>query len=212
MESYNIVLLISIIIFSGSSVLFLYLTATAKKPAYSYALIVSIINLLSSMIMFDGQWLAMTDMGEPLFYTRWLGYIASCTLLMYTIGKAVRLDHKYYIRLMYLTGITMLTGALASVATGGLMIGYFVVGAITYALMIMIVQGKAESGLGWIKKYIYYGWTAFPLVFLLSPEGFGIIGVTWATAAYLGLDIFTKILFYLELVKKQALAVAVNRV
>ncbi len=203
MEPYNIVLLISIIIFAGSSLLFLFLTATKKRPAYSYALIVSVINLISSMVMFDGQLAGLSAAGEPLFYTRWIGYMASCTLLMYTISKSVKLAPKYLTRLMYLTAITMLTGALASVATGGMMIGYFLIGGLTYLIMIALVQGKGERGLGWIQKYIYYGWTAFPLVFLLSPEGFGTIGVTLAAALYLGLDVFTKIFFYLEFVKQE---------
>jgi bacteriorhodopsin len=43
-----------------------------------------------------------------------------------------------------------------------------------------------------------FGWSAFPLVFLLSPEGLNIITNPFAGIAYLGLDLFTKIIFYTQ--------------
>lgn len=196
------ILLASVVVFSIAALLFLLLAGLKKKPAYSYAFLVSTITLVSSLIMLDGSIVAMSDMGEPLYYTRWLGYIASCTLLMYSIAKAVTIPKNLLTRLMYLTGITMLTGALASVASGSMMLGYFIIGGVTYALMVVIISSKGSNKLGWISKYVYLGWSIFPIIFILSPEGYGILPLAASMVAYLVLDIFTKIIFYLELGKR----------
>jgi bacteriorhodopsin len=37
------------------------------------------------------------------------------------------------------------------------------------------------------------------VAFILAPDGFGLIGATSAAIAYLVFDIFTKVLFYIDL-------------
>jgi sensory rhodopsin len=198
----QLILLTSVIIFSIASLFFLVLAGLKKKSVYSYAFLVSVITLVSSLVMLDGSIVALSSAGEPLYYTRWLGYIASCTLLMYSISKVVNIPQNLLARLMYLTGITMVTGALASVASGSMMLGYFIIGGITYTLMIVIISSKGTNKLSWISKYIYLGWSVFPIIFILSPEGYGVLTLSVSMILYLVLDIFTKIAFYIELGKR----------
>jgi len=47
-----------------------------------------------------------------------------------------------------------------------------------------------------ISPFLWLGWSVFPIVFFLSPEGYGIIGVGISMIIYLILDIYTKIMFY----------------
>jgi sensory rhodopsin len=193
------ILITSSVVFAVSSLVFLYLTARTKKTAYSYAFLVSTITLISSLIMLDGNIVSISSSGDTLYYTRWLGYMASCSLLMFSIAKYVRIPKELYLRLITLNVLTMLTGALASIATGWLMIAYFIIGGITYIIMLAIIMNKGERKLSWISKYVHLGWSIFPVIFLLSPEGFGVISLASSLLLYLVLDIFTKIVFYLEL-------------
>jgi bacteriorhodopsin len=65
-------------------------------------------------------------------------------------------------------------------------------------LVIRILPVQAQES-GWVNYYIYFGWTVFPIVFALAPTGLGLIGAALANALYLLLDIYTKIVFNLQL-------------
>lgn len=166
------------------------------------ALLVSLITIGSYILFLSsltgGPFTTFNESGEPLLWTRWIGYIGSCTLLMWHIASRVKIDLPRKVELMYLTGITMLTGALASVTDGWIMISLFALGGVTYTMMMYILWQGDQTKLAPIKKYIYFGWSVFPIVFLLSPEGFGVISTIVSISALLALDIFTKIIFYLE--------------
>jgi bacteriorhodopsin len=51
----------------------------------------------------------------------------------------------------------------------------------------------------WVNSYIFFGWTVFPIVFLLAPTGLGLLGAGVANLLYLLLDICTKIVFSIQL-------------
>jgi bacteriorhodopsin len=51
----------------------------------------------------------------------------------------------------------------------------------------------------WVNTTILLGWTGFPVVFFLAPTGFGLFGSAIAMGLYLVLDIYTKIIFNLQL-------------
>jgi bacteriorhodopsin len=56
----------------------------------------------------------------------------------------------------------------------------------------------------WTHTYIFFGWTVFPIVFLLAPTGLGLFGAAVANLLYLGLDLFTKIVFNIQLARAEA--------
>ena len=60
-------------------------------------------------------------------------------------------------------------------------------------------QVLSAKGAGWVNSYIFFGWTVFPVVFLIAPTGLGLIGSALANLLYLALDIFTKIIFNFQL-------------
>jgi len=100
------------------------------------------------------------------------------------------------IDLLYMMGITMITGALASVTTGYVMLSLFIVGGIAFVKAIEILRSGKTEIFNSISHYLWFGWSVFPVVFLLSPEGYGFLTTAVAMVAYLALDIFTKIAFY----------------
>jgi bacteriorhodopsin len=70
---------------------------------------------------------------------------------------------------------------------------------VAYILLVLKVLSVKTPGTGWVHSYIYFGWTLFPIVFLLAPTGIGLIGAAIANLIYLLLDIYTKILFNIQL-------------
>ena len=93
----------------------------------------------------------------------------------------------------------MFTGAAASFAQGNYKLAFF--GLSTFAFGYLLVQfyNTKSKALETLTPYIVFGWCAFPIIFLLSNEGFfNIISLEIAAVIYLVLDIFTKIIFYIH--------------
>lgn len=185
---------IGVIIFSISSIYFVF--NKKSNTVLNSALIVSLITVVSHLVFLDGQFTGITIDGESLYYTRWIAYIASCTLLSYAMAEKLGIAGSKKVDLLYMMALTMITGALASVSTGIVMLGLFIIGGVTFIRAINILKsGKTEVFKG-ISPFIWFGWSIFPIVFILSPEGYGVISTTIAMIVYLALDIYTKIIFY----------------
>jgi bacteriorhodopsin len=68
--------------------------------------------------------------------------------------------------------------------------------------IIQVFNEYKNEKTGVIMNYLYYGWMGFPIVFLLSPETFGLIpSYPIILSLYLVLDIITKIIFYFSIKK-----------
>jgi sensory rhodopsin len=106
------------------------------------------------------------------------------------------------IELLYLTAIVMGTGFLAARDTTAVRWGHFAISSIAYILLVLKVLSAGPKGARWTHSYIYFGWTVFPIVFLLAPTGVGLIGAAVANLLYLLLDLYTKIVFNLQLDSK----------
>jgi len=70
---------------------------------------------------------------------------------------------------------------------------------VAYILLVSQVLSVQTAGSQWVRNYIFFGWTVFPIVFLLAPTGLGLIGAAVANLLYLLLDIYTKIVFNIQL-------------
>lgn len=184
-------------VFALSSVFFFIRNKDSQE--FNSALWVSVITLVSHLIFIAGIGVVTNGSGDALYWTRWIGYGFSCTLLMWVIATHIGLAPQAKTDLMYATALTMVTGALASVTAGWLMILFFIIGGATYMIMMKKLWSGNMEKLTPIKKYIYFGWSAFPLIFILSPEGYGLIPLWISLVIYLVLDIFSKIIFYLDL-------------
>jgi bacteriorhodopsin len=153
--------------------------------------------------MYDGIWISKSTAGVDLYWTRWIFYAFSCTLLMYQISTILKKGSSEKVNMIYLTAIVMVTGALASISEEMVKLVFFLVSTFVYLLLILEIVKSKEKAIAYIRYYIVFGWSVFPIVFLLSPEGINLIGNEISTAIYLLLDIFTKILFYMQVKLKE---------
>jgi len=197
----NQVFLVGLVIFALSSIYFYF---EGKKKGLNSAFLVSFITLISYVLMWQGDLTVVTGAGQPIFWTRWLFYALSCTLLMVKIAKLKGIQGGGLVELLYLTAIVMFTGFLAARDLSAVRWVHFVISCVAYILLIIkVLSGKvAESQ--WVNSYIFFGWTVFPIVFLLAPTGLGLIGAGLANLLYLVLDFYTKIIFYIQSTRSAA--------
>jgi sensory rhodopsin len=149
--------------------------------------------------MWQGNLTVVTRDGQPIFWTRWLFYGLSCTLLMLEIGQLKGIRGEELAQLLYLTAIVMLTGFLAARDLSAVRWIHVIISSVAYILLVIQVLGVKTAGSGWVSSYIFFGWTLFPIVFLLAPTGLGLIGAAVANLLYLALDVYTKIIFNVQL-------------
>jgi len=185
-------------VFALSSIYFFF--ARKKSKGMNKAFLVSFVTLASYALMWDGSYTAQSPAGQPIFWTRWLFYAISCSLLMLEIAKAKGITTSGKVaELVFLNVIVMGTGTLAAVSTGLTRWIFFVLSSIAYLIQIIPVLKVKEQGSNWINLYILLGWTGFPIVFFLAPTGLDLFGAGLAMGLYLLLDIFTKIIFNFQL-------------
>lgn len=196
----NTIFIIGFSIFALSSLYFFF--SRKKEGGMNTAFLVSFVTLASYALMWDGSFTAESAAGQPIYWTRWLFYAISCSLLMLEIAKVKGITSSAKVaELIFLNVLVMGTGTLAAVTTGLTKWIFFALSSIAYVIQIAIVlKGKAEKS-SWINSYIFLGWTGFPIVFFLAPTGLGLFGAALAMGLYLLLDIYTKIIFNLQLNK-----------
>jgi bacteriorhodopsin len=193
----NIVFLAGLVIFALSSAYFF--VAGRGKTGLNSAFLVSFITLISYVLMWQGNLTAVSRAGQPIYWTRWLFYGLSCTLLMVEIARLKKIAGGGLVQLLYLTAIVMLTGFLAARDVSVIRWVHFIISSIAYVLLVSRVLAAEEAGSEWVNSYIFFGWTVFPIVFFFAPTGLGLIGAAVANLLYLLLDIYTKIVFNIQL-------------
>ena len=187
----NLILALGVLTFFVSTIYFLL----KPKPELNTPFIVSFVTLISYLIMLEGNFLV----GSPetgIYWTRWIGYALSCPLLMYTIAKKLNYNINQIIINMFLTAMVMLTGAWAGLSTSEYKWMFFGLSTFAFSLLIAPILKSESKNRSQILPYIIIGWCGFPLIFLLSYESFELIKNNLTLPIYLGLDIFTKIVFY----------------
>ncbi len=195
----TVVFIISLLIFAASS-LYFYLTGR-NKLGLNTAFLVSFITLISYVLMWQRDLTVVTAAGEPIFWTRWLFYAGSCTLLMYEIALIKGMTRERLVQLLYLTAIVMFTGFLAARDLSAVRWIHVAISSIAYVLLLTQLFSVRTAESDWVKYYIFFGWTVFPVVFVLGPTGVGLIGAALANLLYLILDIYTKIVFNVHLLR-----------
>jgi bacteriorhodopsin len=193
----NAVLLAGIVIFAISSAYF-YFTGK-NRSGLNTAFLVSFVTLISYVLMWQGDLTVETQAGEPILWTRWLFYGLSCTLLMVEIAQLKKIQGGGLVQLLYLTALVMFTGFLAARDLTAVRWIHFVISSVAYVLLVVKILPVRTAESRWVSTYIYFGWTVFPIVFFFAPTGLGLIGAAVANLLYLLLDIFTKIIFNIQL-------------
>lgn len=195
----NAILQSGALLFTAASILFLF--SKKQQGSFNTAFIVSFVTLISYILMWLGGLEIASAAGQPIFWTRWLFYAASCSLLMYEIASARKIKGPALAEWIYLTVIVMFAGFLGARTLSSVKWIYFILSSIAYVLLLTKVFKARTESTAWIENYIYFGWSVFPLVFLLGPTGFGVIGSALAAGLYLLLDLYTKIIFNVQLKK-----------
>jgi sensory rhodopsin len=197
----NYIFIAGFSIFSLSSIYFFF----AKKGSdrLNTAFLVSFVTAISYALMWSGSFVAQSANGEPIYWTRWLFYAISCSLLMLEIARVKGITSSGKIaELIFLNVIVMGTGTLSAVSSGFSKWIFFTLSSIAYIIQISSVLKITEEKSNWVNTYIYLGWTGFPVVFLLAPTGIGLLTAVIAMGLYLLLDVYTKIIFNLQLKEK----------
>ena len=194
----NIIFIAGMAVFALSSIIFFF--TRKKTKGMNKAFLVSFVTLASYTLMWDGGFTVQSPAGQPIFWTRWLFYAISCSLLMLEIAKAKGITAPGKVaELVFLNVIVMGTGTLAAVSTGLTRWIFFVLSSIAYLIQILPVLKFKNQDSRWNNLYVYLGWTGFPIVFFLAATGVGLIGAALAMGLYLLLDIFTKIILNFQL-------------
>jgi sensory rhodopsin len=191
------VFLVGLLIFALSSVYFYF--RGKSKDGLNTAFLVSFITVISYVLMWNGDLTVASPSGQSIYWTRWLFYGASCTLLMLEIAQVKGIEGGGKVQLLYLTAIVMFTGFLAARNLTILRWIHYAISSVAYVLLVARVLSGRASGSQWVNNYIFFGWTVFPIVFLLAPTGLGVIGAAVANLLYLVLDLYTKIVFNIQL-------------
>lgn len=200
MRMLNIVFIVGIVLFAVSSGYF-YVRGRGKTGLNS-AFLVSFLTLVSYVLMWQGELTVTTQAGEAIFWSRWLFYGASCALLMVEIAQLNGIKGAKLIEMLYLTVIVMFTGFLAARDTSAVRWIYFVISSVAYVLLAGRILADKGGEAQWPRAYILFGWSVFPIVFFFAPTGLGLIGAALANLLYLVLDIYTKIIFNIQLDSK----------
>jgi sensory rhodopsin len=198
----GIILIVGIVVFIVSSAYFYY--TGRKKGGLNTAFLVSFITLTSYVLMWQGDFAVTSGAGQSIFPTRWLFYGLSCTLLMYEIARLKKVSGGDLAQMIYLTAIVMVTGYLSARAVSPIWCVYFAISAIAYILLMAKVLSVENKAPKWVGRYVLFGWTVFPIVFALAPTGIGVIGAAIANLLYLLLDVYTKIVFNVQLAREGA--------
>jgi len=193
----NLVFVVGLVIFALSSIYF-YVTGRGKH-GLNTAFLVSFITLISYVLMWQGDLTVVTPGGQAIFWSRWLFYGLSCTLLMVEIAQVKGIQGDRLVQLLYLTAIVMGTGFLAARDLTAVRWIHFAISSVAYLLLVVDVLSVKAPGSQWVSSYILFGWTVFPIVFLLAPTGVGLFGAALANLLYLVLDVYTKIVFNVQL-------------
>ena len=193
----NLIFIAGIVIFALSSLFFFF---SKKGGSMNTAFLVSFVTLASYVLMWDGTFASQSASGEPIYWTRWLFYAISCSLLMLEIArvKGITASEKVT-ELIFLNVLVMGGGALAAVTEGVSKWLFFLLASIAYIIQIVPLLKIKSSSTKWVNAYIFFGWSVFPVVFFLAPTGIEVFGAGIALGLYLLLDISTKILFNLQL-------------
>jgi sensory rhodopsin len=196
----NYVLLAGIAIFALSSAYFYF--RGRDNGGLNAPFLVSLVTLMSYVLMWQGDFAVISRSGESIFPTRWLFYGASCTLLMVEIARLKKVGGGDVAQMVYLTAIVMVTGFLAARDVSAVRWAFFAISSLAYILLVSKVLSVRDPAPRWVGSYITFGWTVFPIVFALAPTGLGLIGAAVANLLYLLLDIYTKIIFNVQLASR----------
>ena len=170
---------------------------------------VSFLTTISYVVMALAIATLSSPYGGVIYWSRWLFYIASCSIL--TLNIAVIFGKKDVVDLFeisMLTSLVMFCGFLASYIVGLEKWLFFGLSSGAYVGLLLVLFRNSEYQKNVFRRLIFLWvvifWSIFPLVWILAPTGFGLISTFTESLSYLILDIITKIIFGVLIVNNQS--------
>jgi sensory rhodopsin len=187
------------LVFGIASIVFAALLGRRRKEeaVFGSHVFVSFITTISYLVLALALGKAVAENGQPIYWTRWLFYIASCSILTLDIARILKRPTPKKFEIALFTGLTMFCGFLASLVITvdrwwffALSTGAYI--GMLYTLFGQSVSNKNSARLVW---FVTVTWSLFPVVWVLAPTGFGVFTTIVEAVLYLALDFVTKIAF-----------------
>jgi sensory rhodopsin len=200
MVEESIVFWIGALIFGFSSLMFAVLEnrSSSRQFLFSSNVFVSFFTTISYVVMALALATVSAENGQPVYWTRWLFYIGSCSILTLDMATIAEKPNVKKAEISLFTALTMFCGFLASVISSVDRWWFFGLSTAAYIGMLFTLfkptrdGGSSGSSVMW---FVIVTWSLFPLVWVLAPTGFGVIAIDLEAILYLALDIVTKIAF-----------------
>lgn len=187
-------------IFGIATLLFTFLSFRSGADEFlSFVdIMVAFITTISYVLMALGFLVVTSSFGEPVYWSRWLFYMASCSLLTVSVAVILRnINTLTLVKIPILTMLVMFCGFLAAFITSIERWWFFAFSSIAYiALLITLFQGIPREGMNSrLMWFIIIFWSIFPVVFVLGPTGIGFFNTFYTVLFYAVLDVITKIIY-----------------
>jgi len=199
---------VGVIIFGFSSLMFTVLEKRKQdsKLVFESNIFVSFITTISYVVLALALGTVIAENGQPVYWTRWLFYIASCSILTLDIASRSRKPNSKKAEIAVFTGLTMFCGFLASIIVIVDRWWFFALSTTAYLGMLFTLfsrSGDEKLNLSKVMWFVMITWSLFPIVWVLAPTGLGIIKIQVEAVLYLTLDFITKIAFGLYLLNQK---------
>ena len=203
----SIVFWIGALVFSVSSLMFAFLENRSghRQNMFSSHIFVSFFTTISYFVMALSLATVPAGNGEPIYWTRWLFYIGSCSILTLDIAAITKKPNMKKAEVAVFTALTMLCGFLASIITTADRWWFFGLSTAAYIGMLYILfksSDESSSNISSIMWFVISTWSLFPVVWILASTGLGILAVDIEAILYLALDLVTKIGFGIYVSKR----------
>jgi sensory rhodopsin len=190
-------------IFGIATILFGIIDARKESESFNVELLVSFVTSISYLVMALGYATVTAPNAELIYWSRWLFYVASCSLLTSDIARRKGLPQTKIVEIGFYTGLTMFLGFMASFILTIDKWWFFGLSSIAYiAMLFELNRGPRVGQMSKILTFVTITWTLFPVVWVLAPTGLGVLNAFITSILYLVLDLVTKTAFGLYLHQK----------
>ncbi len=206
---------------AGAAGLFVLGVRAERHPWHHLlAFLVPLVTALAYTLMALGQGVAVLADGRVYFWARWADAPVSATLLvlntaLVALPRPTRERHVLFVGLFVAHAVTMLAGLLAGFLTdAGLRWAWYFVGAGAYAFALWMLAWRvpaeaAAQGASARRRRCYRRLLAvlvtvslaYPLWWLATPAGFGLVGAGTGLNGFAALDLLSKPAYGLVLLR-----------
>ena len=197
---------------AGAILFFVWSRNPKEVPQYEYAaaIFIPVWSGLAYTAMALGQGIVMVD-GQEVYLARYCDWIVTTPLLLFVLSSSGMffrpLDHTTIGTLIGLDVIMVLSGLFADLtANESVQWFWYLVGCVSLLLIFSILWGRVrreafahneEIGRAYTRLAGLFTalWLGYPLIWALSPSGFGLIGNGLTTILFVLLPIVSKVGF-----------------